>query len=75
VARDVGESKDTLGTIVSRRRDLFPAPLDSVVEKAWGWSSNFGRHLQEGKDPSLEEAELLVGISGSLCRYLASKLK
>ncbi|WP_082547614.1 hypothetical protein [Rhodanobacter sp. Soil772] len=75
VARDVGESKDTLGTIVSRRRDLFPAPLDIVVEKAWGWSSNFGRHLQEGKSPSIEEAELLVGISGSLCRYFASKLK
>lgn len=74
LARDVGHSKDTLGTLVQRHPEMFPAPLGSVVDKAWGWASNNGRHLQEGQPPSFEEAELMVGLSGALCRYLKHKL-
>lgn len=73
-ARDVGQSKETLGTLVQRKPDLFPRPLGSVVEQAWGWASNHGRHLIEGRKPSFEEAELIVGLSGALCRYLKHKL-
>ncbi len=74
LARDVGVSKDTLGALVQRNPDLFPKPLGSVVEQVWGWSSNHGRHLLQGKEPSFDEAELLVGLSGTLCRYLKHKL-
>jgi len=74
LARDVGHSKDTLGTLLQRHPELFPSPLNSVVDKAWGWASNNGRHLQEGQAPSFEEAELMVGLSGALCRYLKHKL-
>lgn len=74
LAREVVETSDTLGTIVQRNPQLFPRPLDSVVQQAWGWSSNYGRHLKEGSPPSFEEAEMLVGLSGVLCRYLARKL-
>lgn len=74
VARDALMSKDTLGDIVRRNPTLFPPPIGEIVSKAWGYSSNFGRHLQEGAPPTFEEAELLVGLSGVMCRYLARKL-
>jgi hypothetical protein len=74
LARDVGHSKDTLGALLRQHPELFPSPLGSVVDKAWGWASNNGRHLQEEQPPSFEEAELMVGLSGALCRYLKHKL-
>ena len=74
VARDVAGSKDTLGQLVQRNAGLFPPPLNTLVEKAWGYTSNFGRHLTEGQPPQFEEAELMVGISGVLCRYLSRRV-
>jgi len=75
VARDVcGNSKLTLGDVVKRYPETFPKPLDQSVEKLWGYASESGRHLKEGQTPSFEEAELVVGLSGVLCRYLARKL-
>jgi hypothetical protein len=73
VARDVVGSKDTLGQLVQRNPGLFPKPVDQIVEKAWAYSSNFGRHLVEGMPPNFEEAELMVGVSGVLCRYLTRR--
>lgn len=73
VARDVIGSKDTLGQLIQRNPGLFPKPVDQIVEKAWAYSSNFGRHLMEKKPPEFEEAELMVGVSGVLCRYLARR--
>jgi hypothetical protein len=73
VARDICASKETLGDLVRRNPGLLPKPVDQIVEKAWGYTSNFGRHLQEGRSPEFEEAELMVGISGVLCRYLARR--
>ncbi len=71
VARDVAGSKDTLGQLIQRNQGIFPPPIGQIVEKAWGYTSNFGRHLTEGQPPQFEEAELMVGISGVLCRYLS----
>ena len=73
VARDVVGSKDTLGQLIQRNPGLFPKPVDQIVEKAWAYSSNFGRHLIEGMQPNFEEAELMVGVSGVLCRYLTRR--
>lgn len=73
VARDVAGSKDTLGQLVQRNAGLFPPPIDQIVAKAWGYTSNHGRHLTEGQPPQFEEAELMVGISGVLCRYLSRR--
>lgn len=73
VARDIVGSKDTLGQLIQRNPGLFPKPVDQIVEKAWAYSSNFGRHLVEGMPPQFEEAELMVGVSGVLCRYLARR--
>ena len=74
VARDVTGSKDTLGQLVQRNAGIFPPPINQIVEKAWGYTSNYGRHLTEGQPPQFEEAELMVGISGVLCRYLSRRV-
>ncbi len=75
VARDAtGDQKATLGELIKRHPDLFPRPLDQSLEKAWGYASEAGRHLKEGQAPAFEEAELIVGICGSVCRYLARKI-
>jgi len=73
LARDLAGSKDTLGQLVQRNSGIFPPPIDQIVEKAWGYTSNYGRHLTEGQPPQFEEAELMVGLSGVLCRYLSRR--
>jgi hypothetical protein len=74
VARDVtGDPKPTLGEIIKKFPNMFPAPLGQVVEKIWGFSSEHGRHLREGRPPQYDEAELLVGLSGTLATYLMRK--
>lgn len=75
VCREVtGDKKATLGTLINNHLDIVPKPLDDVIKKIWGFSSEQGRHLQEGRNPSYEEAELLVHLSASLCVYLTNKL-
>lgn len=59
--------------LVRRRAGLFPRPADEVAIEACGYNSNFGRHLQEGHPP-FEQAELVVGLSGAMCRYLGLRL-
>jgi hypothetical protein len=74
VAREVcGDKKATLGEILKRYDGLIPKPLDKGIEKAWGFASEMGRHLQEGREPTFEEAELLVSLCASLSVYLLRK--
>lgn len=76
VARDVcGDQKATLGDLLKRNPGLLPAPLDQMVEKAWGYASERGRHLREGREPELEEVELIVGLASIVATYLSKKLK
>jgi hypothetical protein len=75
LAKDLtGGDKETLGALVKNNPGLFPSPLGEAISKVYGFASNNGRHLKEGGDPSLDEAELIVGLSGVLCRYLAHKI-
>ena len=66
------EPKATLGEIISRyATDLaIPPPLDDAVQKIWGYASEKGRHLREGRTPRREEAQLLLGMSATLIGYL-----
>jgi len=76
VAREAcGDPKATLGAILSRYKELIPSPLDQAIIKAWGFASENARHIQEGQDPSYDEAELTVGICASVCIYLSNKEK
>jgi len=74
VARDAcGDPKATLGDILKRYPDLLPRPLDAAIEKVWGYASEHGRHLREGREPTMAEAELLVGMASVVSTYLVKK--
>jgi hypothetical protein len=72
VARDAtGDPKATLGDILKRYPDLIPKPLDTTVEKAWGYASEMGRHIREGREPERKEVELIVGLAATVATYLS----
>jgi hypothetical protein len=69
-----GDPSPTLGKLLERYPKLIPKPLDSAVEKAWGYASEKGRHIREGEEPSRDEAELIVGIAATVATFLSRKL-
>jgi hypothetical protein len=74
IARDVtDDEKATLGEILKRNPGLLPKPLDSAVSQVWGYASNEARHVQEGREISRDEAELVVGLVAALSTYLTRK--
>ncbi|MEZ5386633.1 MAG: hypothetical protein R3F13_14060 [Prosthecobacter sp.] len=74
VAKDVTRDPNlTLGKWMKKNSAAFPKPLDEVIHALWGFSSQYGRHVIEGKPTSFEEAELVVGLAGTLSVYLLRK--
>ena len=69
-----GDEKDTLGDVIKKHPNLVPPPLNEAISKIWGFSSEQGRHLREGRAPKIDEAELLVHLSAAICLYLSKKL-
>ena len=70
----VGDPRATLGEVIKRYPDLLPKPLEAVA-KMWGYSSEMGRHVREGRSPAQEETELVVGVAAATCSYLAGVLR
>lgn len=71
-ARDVtGEPNFTLGRLVPRLR-LAP-PLDTAIEKLWGYASERARHIREGQKVVTEEAELVVSVACAVCTFLTKR--
>jgi hypothetical protein len=74
LARDLcGDSKLTLGDIIKHHPSLFPGAYRKLAESIWGITSNNGRHLAEGGEPTFNEAMLLVGVVTALANYLLSE--
>ncbi len=72
VARDVtGAPKATLGALLPKL-DL-PKPLDTAVEKLWGFASDRARHLREGQKPDDLEAELVVSVACAVSAFLVKR--
>ena len=65
-----GNEKPTMGGLLKRYPDIVPTPLDSALEKAWGYSSSMARHVREGAEPTGSEARLVVWLAGSVIVYL-----
>lgn len=75
VAKDVtGQPSTTLGEWVKKNPSHFPQPLGAAVEKLWGYTSQYGRHVLEGNPANFYEAELVVGLSGVLSVYLLRRV-
>ena len=69
VAREVmGEPNKTLGQLASKLG--LPRPMDTALEKLWGFASEQGRHIREGRQPRFEEAELVVTTAAAVSVYL-----
>lgn len=68
VAREIDGSTDTLGRIIGRL--TLPPPLDGALHKLWGFASEQGRHILEGREPRFEEAELVVTTASAVSVYL-----
>lgn len=74
VAREVtGDKKGTLGELIKRNPGMIPAPLDQSIEKLWGFASEYGRHIREGRNPEFKEAQLVVGVCSAAITYLLAK--
>jgi hypothetical protein len=74
VAREVsGDARSTLGQLVKRHPGLFPTPLDTAVEKAWGYASEVARHVREGGTPTAAEARFVVGFVAVLADSLVNR--
>jgi hypothetical protein len=68
-------ARDVMGQPSASLGQLLPGlgltkPLDKGLEGLWGYASQFGRHVAEGKDARFEEAELVVTISSALSVFL-----
>jgi hypothetical protein len=74
VSREItGDRKLTMGKIIEKHPNIVPKPLDSAIEKIWGFASNQGRHLQEGQVPEYLEAELVVELTSAITTYLGKR--
>ncbi|SRR6266545_2555638 len=67
------DPQPTLGKLLSKYPELVPPPLNIALDKAWGFASERGRHLREGRHPSFAEAELTVSIAAAVATYLTAK--
>jgi hypothetical protein len=70
----IGDKKVTLGDLMKKYPDIVPKPLDKSITFIWGFSSEQGRHLREGRAPEYIEAELLVELASTVSNYLAKKI-
>ncbi len=76
VARDIcGDAGATLGQLLRQHSGKLslPKPLDVAVEKVWGYASEIARHVQEGKAPDYDEAQLIVTLAAAVSNYLSRK--
>jgi hypothetical protein len=74
VARDLaGEQKLTLGEVLKRHPSLLPRPVDQALSKLWGYASDEARHVREGREPTREDAELMVGVAAAIATYLTCR--
>ena len=74
VVREVtGQPTKTLGQLIPEL--AMPKPMDIALEKLWGFASEQGRHIREGRQPRFEEAELVVTIASAVSAYLIRATK
>jgi AbiJ N-terminal domain 4 len=66
-----GEANLTLGRLVPRL-GLAP-PLDTAVEKLWGYASDRARHIREGQAVTTEDAELVISVACAVCTFLSRR--
>jgi hypothetical protein len=77
VAKELsGDRAATLGAILKAHgaRIGIAPPLDSALDKLWGFSSDRARHVREGHDVTLQDAELTVRLVAAVVTYLDAQV-
>ena len=72
--RVCGDSKPSLAQLLRKEeyRKVVPAPLNVALDKMWGYSSEYARHVKEGNAPDLKEAKLVVHAAAAVSEYLSA---
>lgn len=72
--RDVcGDEHATLGQLLKRYPESVPPPLDGALTRIWGFASEQGRHLREGREPVEAEVVLAVEVAAAAISYLGRR--
>jgi hypothetical protein len=75
VRATTGDSHATLGALLQRHPSVLPPPLDSAIQKVWGYASETARHLREGASVPFPEAELVVGLAAVVAAYVTHSVR
>ncbi len=71
-ARDVLRMPNpTLGALLPKLN--LPKPLDTAIDKLWGYASEQARHVREGQDLHNLEVELVVSVACAVCTFLSKR--
>jgi hypothetical protein len=62
-----------LGEVLKRNAGLLPKPLDTALSQVWGYASNEARHIEEGREPGRDVAELVLGLCAAVSTFLTRK--
>jgi hypothetical protein len=62
-----------LGEVLKCNAGLLPKPLDTALSQVWAYASNEARHIEEGREPGRDEAELLLGLCAAVSTFLTRK--
>lgn len=65
-----GNTKGTLGDVLKQRSLALPPTLAGMLTKAWGFTSDRGRHVADGKPISYRDAELVLSLAEAMIVYL-----
>jgi hypothetical protein len=65
-----GNDSDTLGDVLKKGTLKLPPPLSAMLSKAWGFASDRGRHVHDGKPVSYPDAELMLALADAMIVYL-----
>ncbi len=74
VVRQVCGDNATLGDLLKRYPDKIPPALSTAIGSLWGYASQYGRHMEEGKDPDTDDVSLAVQVAMAIAAYLSRKV-
>lgn len=63
------------GAIMKKYKHMINPPLDTVIEKLWGYASNYGRHVTESKRPTLCETQFVLYTVSAIINFMEETKK
>ena len=74
VARVIdGDDNANPKEILARNPDMMPGAMRQAIQNMWGYSSQYARKVSESREPTYDEAELVVSVSAAAATYLVRK--